>query len=467
MEKPGKKDWSDRVNPVLVKEIRQHFHNFGILTVMGALLAAELILLVAMQYQMTASHSEFTGFGAVMFGFLAGGMTLAAFLICSLGTLIRFTAERRSRELDFSFLTVLSPNRIVWGKLAGTLVMTVFLFSLCLPFMVIAYFLRGIGMVQMLLIALALLPLIGIASQFGILVGAAGRRWLISLFFLASFFFAQPLGVAIILLFTDAGGVDSPFGAMLLWYGISGIVLEVLYALTVAAVGARFSNRMLPVRISLIAAVGLSPLIGLGVGVLSDTLPLWKPALAALGIAASGIAGFCATLAAFERLDPGTRVLRGRPRNPVGRFAHFLVSSGGWGGVALAFLLMLLATAAAAALYLADPIFGGGMSLWIAAGCYFLFYADVAILAARRWKILPGWGWWIVALVVFVVLPLLFGGLFALIDKTHAALYFATTPFCLVGFDSAGKALAWVGPLLAVVSLAFTGAVMLKPGRKS
>lgn len=466
MAKTVKKDWSDRVNPVLVKEIRQHFHNFGILTVMGALLAAELVLLVAMQYQMAAVHSEFTGSGAVMFGFLAGGMTLAAFFVCSLGTLIRFTTERRSRELDFSFLTVLSPNRIVWGKLAGTLVMTVFIFSLCLPFMVIAYFLRGIGMLQMLLITLALLPLIGIASQFGILVGAAGQRWMISLFFLASFFFAQPLGMALILLFTDAGGVHSPFGAMLLWYGVSGIVLEVLYALSVAAVGSRFSNRMLPVRISLIAAVGLSPLIGLGVGVLAGSALLWKPVLAGLAIAASGVAAFCGTLAAFERLDPGTRVLRRRPRNPVGHFAHFLVSSGAWGGVCLAFLLMLVAAAAAISLYLADPLFGATPCLWTAGGCYYLFYADVAILAARRWKILPGWGWWTVTLVVFLVLPLLFGGLFSLIDKGHAAFYFATTPVCLIGFGSGGRALAWIGPLLAVVSLAFTGAVMLKPGRK-
>ena len=135
MANPMKKEWSDRVNPVLIKEIRQHFHNFGILSVMGALLAGELVLLAVMQYRASDFRGSFTDSGSIMFGFLVGGMVLAAYFICSMGAMIRFTTERRNRELDFSFQTTLSPNRIVWGKLAGTLVMTVFIFALCLPFM--------------------------------------------------------------------------------------------------------------------------------------------------------------------------------------------------------------------------------------------------------------------------------------------------------------------------------------------
>jgi len=457
MANPMKKEWSDWVNPVLIKEIRQHFHNFGILSVMGALLAGELVLLAVMQYRASDFRGSFTDSGSIMFGFLVGGMVLAAYFICSMGAMIRFTTERRNRELDFSFQTTLSPNRIVWGKLAGTLVMTVFIFALCLPFMVIAYFLRGIEMGSMLLISLATLPPICIASQLGILIGSVGRRWLVSLFFVLSFFAAQPLVIFTVLLFTRVGGVDSPVGALLLWYGIGGIILELLYALSVAAVGSRFSNRMLPVRISLIGVIALSPLIGLGIGLIADPAILLESMLGMLVIAASCIAAFCATLAAFERQDPGDRVLRKRPHNPIGHFAHFLVSSGAWGGVVLAYLMMLFAGATAAVFFLLNPSDGADLVLWVSGGTYFLFYANVAILLARRWKILAGWGWWAVTLIAFIVLPLLFGTGVAMIEREYVPYCFLTAPFCLVKPE-----LGWFGPLLAVISLAVTGGVMLK-----
>ena len=103
--------------------------------------------------------------------------------------------------------------------------------------------------------------------------------------------------------------------------------------------------------------------IGLGVGIIADIMNLWEPALAALVVAASCIAGFCATLAAFERQESGERVLRKRPRNIVGHFAHFLVSSGAWGGIVLAYLMMLFAGAMAAGFYLLNPIEGGDLAL--------------------------------------------------------------------------------------------------------
>ena len=121
MAKAVKREWSDWLNPVLVKEIRQYFHNFGILAVMGVLLVVQLMMLVVMQYQVSESRSAFSDSGAVMFGLVAGGMGLAAFLVCAFGAMLRFTGERRDRELDFSYITVITPNRIIWGKLLGSL----------------------------------------------------------------------------------------------------------------------------------------------------------------------------------------------------------------------------------------------------------------------------------------------------------------------------------------------------------
>lgn len=453
MAKTVKKDWSDRINPVLLKEIRQHFHNNGILSVMGGLLAAQLLLLVIVQFQVSERGDSYFGNGAVMFGFVVAGMAVAAYLICSLGTLIRFATERRERDLDFTYLTVLSPNRVIWGKLAVAIIMTVFIFSLCLPFMVIAYFLRGIEMGRMLMISLALFPAVCVASQLGILIGSSGQRWIAAAFLVASIFGSMFLVGFLFAMFSGFGGPVSPLGSLLLWYGVGGIILGTLYALSVATISPRYSNRMLPVRLSLLGIIALAPLIGLGaalVGGLSDYL---KAALTALAVIGVCVSGFCATLAAFERIDPGERVLRKRPRNPVGRAVHFLISSGALGGVLLANLMMLFSGLIVFGAWLSGFSGSGGLALWISAGCYFLAYANIAILLAMKMKILPGWGWWGITVTALVVLPLLFGGVFSILFKNYIWFFFLTTPFCVSGFHSAGWGIALVGPLLALTTL--------------
>ena len=450
--KTGKIDWSDRLNPVLVKEIRQSFHNYGVLTVMGVLLAAQLVLLVVMQYQVSRNPEAFSGTGAVMFGFVVTGMALAALLIGALGTLLRFTAERRSRELDFSFLTTLSPNRIVWGKLAGAMVMTVFIFALCLPFIVISYFLRGIGMEQMLFVVLTLFPMVCVASQLAILIGSAGQRWLVSVFVLLAFFGSWPCVIFMILMIDSVfSGNKSLPGIMLLWYGCSGMLLGLLYALSVAAIGARRSNRMLPVRLSLIGIFLLSPLVGLGVGLIGNVPRLGVTTLLFMSGFGSAAAALCATIAAFERFDPGKRVMRKCPKNRFGKFWFLLVSSGARAGIGLAVLLTVLSALVAAAVYKMDRGIGMNTFLWAASCCYFIFYANVALGAKKRLKQLPGWCWWAVTVIVFVAIPVLFGGTVSALSRVWQPYFFTTTPFC-TAFGAQSHALVWIGPSLALLS---------------
>ena len=58
MEKKSVRDWSDRLNPVFIKEMRQYFHNRGILAVMGVLLLVQLLMLVVMQLQVAGSRTS-------------------------------------------------------------------------------------------------------------------------------------------------------------------------------------------------------------------------------------------------------------------------------------------------------------------------------------------------------------------------------------------------------------------------
>ena len=460
MNKKVRRDWSDWLNPVFVKEMRQYFHNRGIVAIMGVLLIGQLLFLVVMQLQTAERRSEYSGSGAVMFGMVAAGMALAAFLVSAVGTLVRFTAERRDRELDFSRITTLSPNRIVWGKLCGALVMTIFIYALCLPFIVIAYFLRGIAMSDMLFVALEILPPILIASLAGILTGCAGKRWLAGVYLLGLFGFGLfCLGFFGFLAASHAAGTSLNIGIVLFWCTFCLFPFGLLYALCVAALSSRQANRMLPVRLFLVAALLLTPLFGLAIAWLSDgRIDPLPAALFAFGIGGAFIAGICATLAAFERHDPGRRVRRSWPRNRVGKFAFFLVSSGAWGGLALAWLIVLAMGVVAALLFAIMPDGGRtGIAVlcWGAVSCYFLFYAQLGVWAGAHWKILPGWCYWLFSVVLFVFLPLLFCGLAAMVVDVNVEFLLITTPFCLVNIQPGNEmAMAVFGYLFAFATLA-------------
>ena len=150
------RDLSDYLNPVLVKEIRQSFHNRFILFTMAGLLTGQMIALAGVRYAWDASEMLNSPVGEFLLVPLVLLLGACIYCVCGLAGELRFTAERRDRELDFTAITTLSPFRILSGKLAGVLVMALFLISLCLPFLVISYFLRGIEMRAMLLTILIL-----------------------------------------------------------------------------------------------------------------------------------------------------------------------------------------------------------------------------------------------------------------------------------------------------------------------
>ena len=474
-EKTVRRDWSDWFNPVFIKEMRQYFHNRAILAVMGVLLLVQLLLLVMIQLLSAEEEAnEIFGSGAFMFGMVTAGMALAAFLVNAVGSMLRFTEERRDRELDFSRTTMLSANRIILGKLSGAFVMTVFIYALCLPFIVIAYFLRGIAMPTMLVTVLATLPPLLIAMQAGILVGCAGKRWLIGIYFLLMFL----LGIDALVLFgflvSSLSFSDSHYWlSVLLWYTLCFFPFGLLYALSVAALSSRQANRMLPVRIFLAVTLGAALLAGLAVAWMSDgRIDPLPGALFAFEAGGAFVAAICATLAAFERLDPGRRVRRSWPRNRAGRFVYFLFSSGAWGGIGLSWLIVLAMGAVSALLFVISSDGGrnGTAALcWCAVACYFLFYAQIGISASSFWTTQPGWCFWMFTVILFVFLPLFLCGLVARVTDVSVEFLLITTPFCLVDVSPGNELLmALFGPSFALASLVLAvtfRAILRKRGR--
>jgi hypothetical protein len=141
-------DWSDRVSPVVVKEVRQMVrgrefnYSFGISLAVG--------LSVAFLGGTDALNGA-TASGAWIFGWLMTCLTLIGLVIVPMGAFNALRSERAERTLDLITLTTLSPRRLVIGKVLAQGIKLVMLFAGLAPFMAMSFLLGGIDLVTILI----------------------------------------------------------------------------------------------------------------------------------------------------------------------------------------------------------------------------------------------------------------------------------------------------------------------------
>ncbi len=396
--------WDDYLNPVLVKEVRQYFHNRTLVILTEVLLGVQLISLLFMEYFVKGDSLDNPA-GRALFTVLAIGLGISGFVVCGLGTERRFTEERANQELDFARITPLSPFQIIWGKLASAMVMACYFFALCLPFVVIAYFLRGIEMGVMLQVALIIFISLLLSAQIAILCGTAGKRWMIILYLLGMYQFLQIfLGLGVML------AVRSPFGNKSLPFVLIELVVALLicgfiFVMSMASVNHPAANRILPVRVYAVCLIPAGTLVGWLIGILSDSPDIWKfivwGLMTGLTLAAAG----CATLTVFEREHPGLRVTRYCPESGWGRLLYFLFSSGWSGGILLSWILMLVLGAVA----IVPPTEESGIFLFNA--MYWIACAEFAILLHTKRPQTKALLFFMIIQGVFFVLGVMFSSL--------------------------------------------------------
>ncbi|MEG1980124.1 MAG: hypothetical protein RR060_05325, partial [Victivallaceae bacterium] len=196
------REFFSELNPILIKEMRQYFHNKILLGEMALLLIAQL--LVAISFSSSSGRST----GLVMMCVAMGIMAFCGFLLCGCGGMTRFCTERSCPDLDYSKITTLKPFKFIWGKFVAALVMVLFLYALCLPFMVVAYFFRGVDLLQGLLLACIMLPLILLMSLLGLLLGSGGNKKLYAVYVLVLMIGPQCLlGLFSVLFFSRSAGL--------------------------------------------------------------------------------------------------------------------------------------------------------------------------------------------------------------------------------------------------------------------
>ncbi len=433
-------DWiarrDDNLNPVLVKEVRQCFHSSGMLFASGLLLLLELLLLAVIQF-MGLHQSNSGSWGWIIFVGLLEVLILSAVLVGSFMPAMRYTAERRTRELDFSTMINLSPWKLISGKLASSALMIGLLYSLCLPFMVIAYFMRGVTMVEMLALALFYWPALLLAAQTGILFGASGHRGVIGVYMTSLFGFAVALLAYPVMLSyqRDGGGLSGEtLEAMAVWGVLLVLMTGMMYMYSVAAVSHVTGNRVFGVRIYTIGMFVVLPLLA-AFG--PDREMRWNMFGWFFGTLVPLLLITLSAIAGCERRELTNRVLEKTPRMWWRRWIYFLLSSGVGGGVALTWILMIAYVAVffLVRLFCRVPDVN---SYYVAMGTLFyaIFYAELTLFLRGIWtqyNYLPPWLDYLLTVGAIAFIPVLIGGMASLTNEQDLIFFMVSSPGVFLG----------------------------------
>ena len=397
----------ESLNPVFIKEMRQYFQNRRMIVFMGLLLLAQFICTLFFSSAMTFDADGDEGVAFFLLIIFAGA--ILSVLICSVGAEQRFAEERSDKELNYAMLTTLSPAAIIRGKLEGAMVMILCIFSMLLPFLTAAYFMRGLSAASLLL-TLYLFPILVLNTLAGILAGAFGQKWVTILYFVAlvnSAFGIVPLGFTLAEELMDRAALDPVFWVMLLVeYEFAFMLGVMLFLLALAVVSPPKSNRMLPAKIYLfampfLALAMIAPYYILFAG--PDYPPEMFYVFEYLFCAFSALV--LAFIALFEAPTNSIRVYMKCPRNPLGRFFHFLFSSGFSGSIILTFPILVLPVA----LLPFGKLSGSGDEIACGFLCIIVSFLGAVILSLiLSWRTrlpLPPWLWTIIFLVVGNIAP--------------------------------------------------------------
>ena len=384
---------AESANPVFIKEMRQYFQNRRMLFFIGIMLLVQFVFTIF--FSSATAFSYDAGKGVTFFLLIICAGAILSVLICALGAGFRFEEERSDKELNYTMLTTLKPSSVILGKLEGAMMMLLCIFSLLLPFLTAAYFMRGISVASLLLVII-LFPALVMGSLFGILAGAFGKRWITILYLVGMFNFI--LGI-IPFWFTVAREVmtasattPAVWTAIAIEYGLALLFGILIFLISAAVIAPPKSNRLFAVKIYIFCL----PFITLGALLATTPLGLPNDALFILECLFTACAiSTMLLMAFFEPPEAGIRVYMKCPRNITGRIFHFIFSTGYTGSIILAILLMLIPAGLFPFMGFSRPgtvVFRGFLCILLTG----LNASLLSILLAWRFKLLRPWIWAII-----------------------------------------------------------------------
>lgn len=284
-------DFSDRLSPIVVKELRQGLRTKTFVSMFITLQA--LMILIVGTSLLAASQGSGTGFGSGLFWTLTAIPLLFVLPMRGLGTVGN---EIKLQTLDLLTLTRISPRRIILGKWIAIVAQTSLFVCAILPYVVLRYFMGGVNLADELLI-LALLLVIS-ALLTAVTVGFSPYLNLVTriLFWIAVIVFMQVL-LPFLLFVSMASAASFPFNPLTsawLWVGLpvySGLLIALMFETGASRIAPdaekRSGGKRMITILFLVAAAGVTAinvqagliavLLAYGVGIIVVAAALCEP----------------------------------------------------------------------------------------------------------------------------------------------------------------------------------------------
>ena len=342
-----------RLNPIVVKELRQAVRSRFVIAALLLFLAIQLVIIWLFLMMNENIASDFDG-GRRIFSVLQGVLSATCIVFIPIYTGIRFALERSGNNMDLFFVTTIRPRTIIWGKILAATILAVLLYSACMPFMTFTYLLRGIDLPSIFRSLASSFLVVLAAVHFAILAGSLAASIamkillaLVGLIAMIQFLWGA-LYYSLVVAVSQARSPSSTgsFWA-LTWLTSSFFVagMGLFHALSTAVISPTMSNRTFPVRAYLTLAWLVYGAVCFLFGDVSAGFPGVRPWAYTATLLFS--AGFW--VAVSEREVPSARVARTIPRNRFLRGVAFLFYTGAAGGVIWAVLMIALTLGVAVA----------------------------------------------------------------------------------------------------------------------
>ncbi len=220
-------DFSDRLSPIIVKELRQGLRTKVFVSLFITL---QVLMTLGVAISLTAASQDIDATGGSSFFWFLIGLPVVFIMpfrgFGSVGT------EIKANTLDLILLTRLSARRIIIGKwLAIVAQTTLFVFAV-LPYAVLRYFIGGVNLVDDLIILGSMLFASAVLTALTVGISPYQNRLTRVLFWFGVIFLAQAaipvlfmvgMGSGSVLSGTSAAGWSVPFA--FISFGLLGLVL--------------------------------------------------------------------------------------------------------------------------------------------------------------------------------------------------------------------------------------------------
>jgi hypothetical protein len=336
----------DRINPIVVKEMRQAVNSRFVSSMLVLLLTVELLtmsLMLLLQSPSSDPDIQNMRTGREVFKVLQGILIVSCILLIPTMTGGRLASERSDVKVDLLFISTLSPRAIMAGKFLAATALALLIFSACAPFMTFAYLLRGLEISTILLTLLIDFGAVLLGITFALLVASIPATLLLRVvlgiisIIVLGYLAVGAIGASILFLergfFLNLNSGD----VWLAFAGLAGLaigLMGLMFVWSTAMISPATSNRVFPVKVYTFA---FWVFLMLAFGIWSIKIERPEPMYVG-GLFGVVLFSFHMMIACSERDEWGPRVQRRIPHSQLFRIPAFLLFSGSAGGFAFSVL---------------------------------------------------------------------------------------------------------------------------------